>query len=205
MSWGCSQCTFLNPSNTRTCSICNNPRRAIDEIIDVDADDEDDAPSTSVNTMLLGSLVGAGLSYWRSGGRFGDTLRGASNGAIIGSLAGSIMEMMEDEHEPPRRRRSNNPDTMNLENLNYEELLRIFPGNSPTPATSSLVDNLPTEKMSEATCKGATCSICLEDFIVNEDARRLPCLHLFHKGCVDTWLKNFNSNCPICKTSIKND
>merc|ERR1711964_442879 len=42
------------------------------------------------------------------------------------------------------------------------------------------------------------CCICLGDFLKGEDVRELDCNHLFHKECVDTWLKQ-NRKCPLCK------
>ena len=42
------------------------------------------------------------------------------------------------------------------------------------------------------------CTICLSEFEVEEDVRRLPCFHLFHVECVDQWLGQ-NKRCPICR------
>ena len=42
------------------------------------------------------------------------------------------------------------------------------------------------------------CTICLSEFEVDEDVRRLPCFHLFHVECVDQWLGQ-NKRCPICR------
>lgn len=47
------------------------------------------------------------------------------------------------------------------------------------------------------------CTICLTDFVEEEDVRRLPCMHLFHIECVDQWLPT-NKRCPICRVDIEN-
>jgi len=47
------------------------------------------------------------------------------------------------------------------------------------------------------------CNICCEDYIVGQYKRILPsCNHVFHKKCVDKWLKT-KSNCPICRNELK--
>lgn len=49
-----------------------------------------------------------------------------------------------------------------------------------------------------------TCSICFENYKINESYRNLPiCKHIFHKKCIDKWFKKNlgNMNCPICKTN----
>jgi hypothetical protein len=40
------------------------------------------------------------------------------------------------------------------------------------------------------------------EFEVEEDVRRLPCMHLFHVTCVDQWLV-LNKRCPICRVDIE--
>jgi hypothetical protein len=47
-----------------------------------------------------------------------------------------------------------------------------------------------------------TCPICLEDFISGSTMiRELPCGHIFHPECVDSFLRNNSSLCPMCKKS----
>lgn len=48
------------------------------------------------------------------------------------------------------------------------------------------------------------CSICLEKYFDEEDLKKvvsLKCKHLFHKECIDTWIR-INKNCPMCKCDL---
>ena len=45
------------------------------------------------------------------------------------------------------------------------------------------------------------CIICLEQFKIEEKSLKLICGHIFHKECLDPWLKNHNT-CPICRQTI---
>ena len=47
------------------------------------------------------------------------------------------------------------------------------------------------------------CMICLQEFVEGEELRILPCLHRFHKTCIDPWLAQ-NDECCICKNCVKN-
>lgn len=47
-----------------------------------------------------------------------------------------------------------------------------------------------------------TCPICLDDFVSHEtNIRQLPCRHIFHPDCVDAYLRDNSSLCPLCKKS----
>lgn len=47
-----------------------------------------------------------------------------------------------------------------------------------------------------------TCPICLDDFVHGETTvRELPCNHIFHPECIDPFLRDNSSLCPMCKTS----
>ena len=48
-----------------------------------------------------------------------------------------------------------------------------------------------------------TCPICLSNYQQSDICRKMPspCLHIFHKRCIDKWFER-SSDCPLCKRSI---
>jgi hypothetical protein len=53
------------------------------------------------------------------------------------------------------------------------------------------------------------CAICKSDYEEGESLRLLPCGHVFHKGCADTWLLGTTgypfiqtNTCPLCKINV---
>merc|ERR1739844_580899 len=57
------------------------------------------------------------------------------------------------------------------------------------------------ERGGSAGAEERTCMVCLEAFTVGEDLRILPCLHRYHKNCIDPWLAR-NRHCPVCKHDV---
>lgn len=48
-----------------------------------------------------------------------------------------------------------------------------------------------------------TCPICLDDFAQGETiVRELPCNHIYHPECIDPFLRENSSLCPMCKKSV---
>lgn len=48
-----------------------------------------------------------------------------------------------------------------------------------------------------------TCPICLDDFISEETrVRSLPCHHIYHPACIDPFLLDNSSLCPVCKAKV---
>lgn len=43
------------------------------------------------------------------------------------------------------------------------------------------------------------CSICHEK--LDSDTTKTNCNHIYHKNCLDIWLKN-NNSCPLCRNSL---
>ncbi|KAG0472538.1 hypothetical protein HPP92_013951 [Vanilla planifolia] len=48
------------------------------------------------------------------------------------------------------------------------------------------------------------CVVCLQDLVVGDMARILPCCHhKFHLNCIDDWLVE-QGNCPLCRLDLLN-
>ncbi|XP_048458937.1 E3 ubiquitin-protein ligase DZIP3-like isoform X1 [Rhincodon typus] len=46
------------------------------------------------------------------------------------------------------------------------------------------------------------CIICHEELVPPKDCYKLECKHIFHKKCIDYWLKE-QSTCPICRILVR--
>ncbi|ETI27514.1 hypothetical protein G647_09705 [Cladophialophora carrionii CBS 160.54] len=47
---------------------------------------------------------------------------------------------------------------------------------------------------------GERCLICLADYEVSEEVRRLDkCKHVYHRECIDEWLTTGRNSCPMCR------
>ena len=47
------------------------------------------------------------------------------------------------------------------------------------------------------------CSICHEDFELNQIAKLLPCQHIYHQHCLQKRVQIYNNKiCPLCRITI---
>lgn len=68
------------------------------------------------------------------------------------------------------------------------------PSGSAAPASSTQDHTLWAQSI---------CPICLDDFIPHETTvRSLPCHHIYHPACIDPFLLNNSSLCPVCKAKV---
>ncbi|KAJ1438221.1 Zinc finger, RING-type [Sesbania bispinosa] len=74
-------------------------------------------------------------------------------------------------------------------------------GESNSAAAEGGIVAAGTEKERVISGEDAACCICLAKYENNDELRELPCSHLFHKDCVDKWLK-INALCPLCKSEV---
>ena len=79
--------------------------------------------------------------------------------------------------------------------------------NAPPPASKQIIDKLIDFKIDESFFESKhddSCPICKEEYSLKEHVKRLPCKHIFHSNCVNTWLK-MHGNCPLCRYVLSKD
>ncbi|CRK95995.1 CLUMA_CG009435, isoform A [Clunio marinus] len=64
-----------------------------------------------------------------------------------------------------------------------------------------LIQHLPIHQYTDENFKSkkvpSECDICMNDFVVGDSIRYLPCMHQYHVHCVDNWLMR-SLTCPSC-------
>jgi hypothetical protein len=58
--------------------------------------------------------------------------------------------------------------------------------------------------VTEADAAPQQCAVCKDGIEAGEGARRLPCAHLYHGGCILPWLAIRNT-CPLCRHELPTD
>ena len=201
--WSCQSCGIFNPlSSALRCGLCGrlaSARNSIDSERSI-------FDSNMMSGLLFGALGGAALS--RISGR--SITSGMINGAVIGGLGGAALDQVPRELQSmeglllhARMLQEHNRGlfgVLDIDNMSYEELYSTFGGPTQTPTSPERLASLPVRCYAASDPK-ADCSICMESFKPREEMRTLPCLHFFHKNCIDRWLKQ-SKQCPICKHEV---
>ncbi|CAO2162916.1 unnamed protein product [Urochloa humidicola] len=78
---------------------------------------------------------------------------------------------------------------------------------SATPSGPSLADRFrsrfrPSRFGRRRGGGGADCRVCLARFEPESVVNRLPCGHLFHRACLETWLDYDHATCPLCRLRL---
>eukprot|EP01039_Chlorochromonas_danica_P003261 gene3261-3572_t len=69
------------------------------------------------------------------------------------------------------------------------------------PVKIALVNDEGEDGGGEGEEGGNECSICRENFIVDEEILKLPCRHCYHATCLSGWLVR-NRSCPLCRSLV---
>jgi len=74
----------------------------------------------------------------------------------------------------------------------------------PKPTSLEFIQNLTRQKLTEElleTIQIPHCSICQDDYKLDDQLIDLPCKHQFHEDCILPWL-NINNSCPTCRHAL---
>lgn len=92
-----------------------------------------------------------------------------------------------------------------------EQLIQQLAENDPNrygtpPASKSAVQGLPVVKISAEllASDSSQCAVCKDTFELGEDAKQMPCKHIYHSDCILPWLELHNS-CPVCRYELPTD
>ncbi|GAB1599997.1 E3 ubiquitin-protein ligase RNF181-like isoform X2 [Argonauta hians] len=91
----------------------------------------------------------------------------------------------------------------------WAEVQRILGNEMSTPPTSKeVIKSLDTRNITATEAAAAAermqCTICLGEFMENNEVKTLPCKHQFHSNCILPWLEKVNT-CPMCRTEFPTD
>nr|ACG28648.1 RING-H2 finger protein [Zea mays] len=78
-----------------------------------------------------------------------------------------------------------------------ERFLRAF-----RPALYEVLASTATTCEADGGADGDDCSVCLAGFRARAVVNRLPCGHLFHRACLETWLRYERATCPLCRAHV---
>jgi len=99
------------------------------------------------------------------------------------------------------------------EGRSFEQILQYIIENDPNhygtpPASQKAIEKLPSVKITQDMLGNPDdkpeCTVCKDEFKLDEEVTEMPCKHRFHNDCLVPWLKQHNS-CPVCRHELQTD
>ncbi|XP_020244202.1 E3 ubiquitin-protein ligase RDUF2-like [Asparagus officinalis] len=73
------------------------------------------------------------------------------------------------------------------------------------PASKTAIESMPTIQIADCHVgEDSYCAVCKEKFELGNDAREMPCKHIYHQDCILPWLTLRNS-CPVCRHELPSE
>uniref|UniRef100_A0A0B6ZWJ8 RING-type E3 ubiquitin transferase n=1 Tax=Arion vulgaris TaxID=1028688 RepID=A0A0B6ZWJ8_9EUPU len=85
------------------------------------------------------------------------------------------------------------------------QLLNHLEGTGAPPAQKDKIDNLARVTIEQSHIDNTLqCSICMDDFEIATEVRKLPCDHFYHSECIVKWLE-MHGTCPVCRKDLNGE
>jgi len=87
----------------------------------------------------------------------------------------------------------------------YEYLSRLDELVKKKTVNENILKNLKMEQINKCILDKLSqeqCGICLDSYVLDQFIKYLPCGHIFHSECIDSWLKNQSTDCPLDKLPV---
>ncbi|XP_031130669.1 E3 ubiquitin-protein ligase RING1-like [Ipomoea triloba] len=110
----------------------------------------------------------------------------ANDGATVVTTS---IEVVGRERQPP-------PTYINENNV-------VDSSSKPRGLSAEEIQRLKEDRFENVGDELAVCSVCLEKFLAGVKISSLPCSHVFHHGCISSWLEK-SSSYPICRFDVTN-
>lgn len=194
--WLCPRCTLENVGAAATCEACESARES-----PVDPQSR----WTGGGARSSFSAAAAGTALARSAFTGVLLARRSPLGAAVSGLVAECGRRPGSGEGPPQflglGQRLMDSAGMELQEADTETVcqtraavcLEMFPTSTVTAAA---VRTAPAERRA--------CAVCTDDFCEGDVQRTLPCFHLFHRACIDPWLRQ-SGCCPVCMLRVDRD
>lgn len=95
-----------------------------------------------------------------------------------------------------------------VQHLNMEALILHNQERMRLARTLAIIYHLPQSSWKphsstkEKVTETEECCICMEEYVEGDRIRFLPCMHYYHRKCIDEWLVR-SFTCPTCSQSVE--
>lgn len=129
-------------------------------------------------------------------------LRGGVNGRHAGAIEQVIGQLMGNHNGHPMpfafpSEEDLSQHGMHPESINANTTTMRY-GDGPSTASNSRPRSADSTSARPADAAENRCAVCLDQFGSGDQLRVLPCMHRYHRACIDQWLVR-SPACPVCK------
>ncbi|KAJ1531835.1 hypothetical protein ONE63_000486 [Megalurothrips usitatus] len=85
------------------------------------------------------------------------------------------------------------------------QLLNQIEATGPPPLPKEKITEIPVVSITqEQVDTSLQCSVCWENFKLDESVRQLVCTHVYHENCIVPWLE-LHGTCPVCRKPLSSE